>query len=258
MRNQLTLVAQYGEKDELFISRLNKYIDLIKNSGLEEYFSPYKMEQIHGTLIGLECVNEFEPEINNNIWAQKGLKIKMDLRPMWNCLDSYFPMNIRVGGYNEDEVPFLSNNEIPYLRSFFVNLNSGKVVLMGWPMNASNKYCSSLWEFRQEMERNCNTAHKYQNDNDYYFVLGTIDIKPTTDTAVQYEIQELILSAEAKLRKHISKNPIEFRLQEKDISMVRYINENLDPETSEFIPLINLRADKKNINDIFQQRRETD
>src|SRR5688572_14790800 len=114
-----TLVAYYGKKsDELaefirfFQSKISGY--------LGSAFRPYEMEQVHGTIIGLEGQHVHGKWLNKNFLEQRQEERAMDFGQILGFLRSKnIPdCNIRVGGFRHYEPSaFTSRGHHPYLRS---------------------------------------------------------------------------------------------------------------------------------------------
>jgi hypothetical protein len=178
---QVTLVAFYGDKPPE-LAQLITYLQDTLASSLGAAFRPYQLEQVHGTLVGLEG-NRTGSTIQN---VNSGLPV--DASRLLSFLRSDFPsITVRVGGYpRHQEFPFTSRGMHPYLRSFSVQ--DEIALAMGWPVDsgAVNSLDHLRWRFASEL----NVRHKWHKqegdcDNDFFFVIGRVDRRLLNTTRLQ-------------------------------------------------------------------------
>ena len=178
---QFTLVAFYGPKPPNF-ARLIRFCQDELSRLLISSFHPYDIEQVHGTLIGLEGVRQNGVLLNNNFWNHCSEKRFMDLRQIPELLSatSFLPMKLRIGGFRHyEKQAFKSQGRHPYLRSFSVQKNIA--VAMGWPVDSCKLGPKQypLDRFRRSFQK-INILHKFHKtktdkDDDFFFVLGRVD-----------------------------------------------------------------------------------
>jgi hypothetical protein len=176
----VTSVALYGDKTGP-LQRLLATTQRIVAGQLGDSFRPYTLEQIHGTIIGLdgvadpssgELVNQYFLELTGDrrsVNHRRAMEILADrLTP---------PMTIRFGG-NRPDMPaaFASRGQHPFERSFSVQGDA--LVLMGWPIETVKN--GDTTRPLDDLRRALNEAgflHRYHRtpddvDNDFYLVVG--------------------------------------------------------------------------------------
>ena len=237
---QATLVAAYGKKP----GPLSKLISdcqarIAKYPGIS--FKPYRDYQVHGTVIGLECV---EPShLHNRNLAEYRVEWKtMDLLGYFDFLENtkLLPITVQIGGFANRKYPFTSRNERPYKRSF--SIQGDKAVLMGWPVDHDPApYPETLEALRKEAV-NFNILHSWHRnsgdkDNDFYMRIGLFDPVPTDARAVrslETEMREMLADLEPTL--------VEIDLD--SLSIVSYNDETLPLASSVPWPLKQARLPK--------------
>ncbi|MFC1997703.1 hypothetical protein ACFLXI_08895, partial [Chloroflexota bacterium] len=215
----LTLVAYYGREKP---SKLQDFIDVSQESlirDLGEAFKPYTLDQIHGTIIGLEGIRVGDEIINTNYLNISRKHRSMRLARMIEVVKdrSFLPFSVQIGGYKAGEIyPFMSRGTHPYLRSFSIQGESA--VAMGWPVEES-VFPLPLDQLRRKMGE-ANLLHKYHLkpgdiDNDFYFVLGTIDRDKLSETDLQstQEGMRALLAA---------RDPLKLTIGPENLSIVAY------------------------------------
>jgi len=233
---QCSLVSFYGRKN----TTLHKYLEQVHSliySHLKDAFYPYSIEQIHGTIIGLETEKIGDQSyskwcLQNNI--QKG---PINKKGLLKCLQEDIPIqNIRIGGFKPGiDYGFLSRENQPYHRSFSTQGNT--MVLNGWPgylKNGQWMVTNDLYRWRNQMET-FNFCHKYNTlgnqDNDLFMVLGRFN----SDKITVKIVDELSNS----LRDIISKKQIIIPLNFSDISVVEYKEPELPLASTRICPISN-------------------
>jgi hypothetical protein len=212
----------------------------ILSESLAGAFSPYSIDQIHGTIVGLER----EPGsglVNVNRAKFTARREEMDIQGFARalCASDRFPVRIRLGGFLPGQVPFTSRRQTPYRRSF--SIQGDKAVVIGWPILACHSAGGSFAEapvhseFPQtldEMRRlagTFNIVHAYHRtpddrDNDFYLRLGLVraDGWPAR---VEQDLQ-------ARVRRWLGCNPECLDLSPRDIKVASYLDESLPPEST--------------------------
>ena len=195
---------------------------------LQEGFAPYSVEQVHGTIIGLEGIWDAGELVNANFLRLRGERQVMDLRQALGAVAACsFPLRIRIGGFQASEpCPFASRQQHPYDRS--ASLSGEVATIMGWP-ECDGSYPPALDELRRSLER-ANVLHKYHAfesdvDNDFYFVLGRVDRTRAT--------QDAIVEAEMAMREQLAnREPVIVDLDTRHLAVVAYDDATLPLESS--------------------------
>lgn len=183
---QVTLVAHYGDKPAT-LSALVGHLQGKLHALLGPAFRAYELEQVHGTVIGLEGCRVGLRVMNQRSGSP------MNLRGALEFVRSprFRPISVQIGGYHAGGAyPFESRNAHPYLRSF--STQGDIAVAMGWP-NEDGSYPNSLDLLRRTF-REYGIRHKWHRtdeeiDNDFFFVLGTIDRNMTGARALESTTQ---------------------------------------------------------------------
>lgn len=223
----LTLVAGYGAKPSAF-KELVRELQAQLSAILEGAFEPYAIEQVHGTIVGLEGTREPDAVLNANFLRLRGERRVMDLERALALLDGdALPLRIRVGGFAaSNNYSITSQGQHPYERSF--SLRGGLATVIGWPA-ASDGRVRVLDELRRRFAE-ANVLHKYHAtdtdvDDDFYFVLGKVDTE---------EVEAIALAdAELAMREQLAtREPVIFELGPEDFSVVAYEDPMLPLESS--------------------------
>jgi hypothetical protein len=183
---QVTLVAHYGDKPAA-LSALVGHLQGKLHDLLGRVFRAYELEQVHGTVIGLEGCR-VGPRLMN-----QHSRSPMNLRGALEFVGGprFRPISVQIGGYHASGAyPFESRNTHPYLRSFSIQRAGARdiAVALGWP-NEDGSYPNSLDLLRRTF-REYGISHKWHRtddeiDNDFFFVLGTIDRNMTDVRALE-------------------------------------------------------------------------
>jgi hypothetical protein len=221
-----SLVAFYGEKPKELYDLLSGIIDRLQKSGIRESYIPYEMDQMHGTLAGMESIEIEGKRYNRNLWMAEGRKMEMNIGAISEILNRHFPMQIRFGGFSPSFQTFLSRGEKPYRRSFGINRSDGKVLVMGWPHRNDDFSDDILLKFREELRSACNIGHKYAGDNDFYMVIGEYIPGKEIDTCLISEVEDCVRKSLADLPTDITIN---------DCYIVTYHDPRLPLESTEAI-----------------------
>ena len=245
----LTLVAFYGPKPRP-LADLISAIQTELSSQLGDAFTPYALDQIHATLVGLEGYRTEAGILNSNLLAMVGAARPMDLEGLFHFLlkTPILPLNIRIGGFRRSEAyPFTSRGQHPYARSFV--LHRREAVVIGWP-STKEKYPMSL----DHLRRCCmayNVLHKYHQgasavDNDLFLVLGRLTrdcISPEECAAVEYSVRELLSFHQ----------PLDVTFGAATLSVVAYEDRSLPTQLSRAYPLTGVLDKLEFLTGVYEQ-----
>jgi hypothetical protein len=247
----LTLVAFYGPKPES-LAELVRTLQTALCSHLGAAFSAYSIEQVHGTVVGLEGRRAGADVLNANLSQARGWPCSMDIAGFIRCLGTTprLPLRIRVGGFKQTEgYPFTSRGLHPYVRSFA--LRGPIAVAMGWPIKG-DLYPLSLDELRRECTE-YGILHKYHEkmtdiDNDFFFVLGRVDRDSVP--------REKADSAEHALREMLSKHkPLDIGIGIPELSVVAYVDTQLPIASSAKYPIPMALAEVEELKSLYREKK---
>lgn len=224
---QLSLVSFYGPKESLFAELIAHCQSAVAESPLGRSFEPYGAGQVHATITGMESLPG-KPRRNKNRWSKHGIASPMDFSNLVEILEMRLPMSIRVGGFEPDDTRVSSQGKKPYERSFQVHRASGKVTLVGWPHLGGEFGGRMLEALRRDLAESCHIEHRYDGDNDFYLVLGTV--RPAMAAESTSAVEETV-------RNHLARRPLDIELEVADVVVVRYEEENLDPTSTLTYPV---------------------
>ncbi len=99
----LTLVAYYGEKPPMIANLIQGVISKLSKL-LGDGFIPYTLQQVHGTIIGLEGFRAGERIINANYVAKRNEFRAQNLNAALEILksESMLPFDVIIGGFSDD------------------------------------------------------------------------------------------------------------------------------------------------------------
>mgnify|MGYP007098743716 CR=1 FL=1 len=239
---QATIVALYGDKP----APLRDFFAACQTTAaaaLGVRFRPYPMAQIHGTLIGLEREQGAAGPVNRNFLWLRQRQAALDFAGILRLVRGAAPFQVRIGGFAEDDAPFLSRGARPFARGFSVQ--GPNVVIMGWPVasgrpgtghvSSADKsadtlhYPATLAGVRRSAEQ-CGALHAYhgdplQQDNDFYLRIGTLD-GPLDDGAAR--------RTNDRLRRWLAGRPPLFRtITLADLAVAVYRSPELPGESTE-------------------------
>lgn len=206
----ITTVALYGAKDDPFKTMLATVQKIVRRETGDE-FQPYTLEQIHGTLVGLNgltdehggtLVNKHNYEVTGSTQAMAPGRALEIIRS-----SLVTPMRIRIGGHKAaDEAKFSSRGEHPYERMF--SFQDRALVLVGWPVSTIEAGVSEkpLDDLRRRMNE-ANILHLYHEtgndiDNDLHFVIGHLKGPASAGSS----------DAVRAVRAYLSENPVEINV----------------------------------------------
>lgn len=219
----VTFVSYYGVKPTDFSDFIRLYQTKVA-SYFGNRFHPYSVEQVHGTIVGLEGEYVDNEVINKNFKDIRGEKRPIKFKDLFAFFRStnMLSIQVQIGGFNQyKSYGFSSNKKHPYHRSFSI---LGDIVLvMGWPVSIS-EYPNSLDNLRRRFQ-DFNVLHRYHKspndiDNDYYFVIGRIDRASEEHTFVQ-EVEESIRDSLSKIQ------PLVISIEKGQCSIVNYTDTRL-------------------------------
>lgn len=244
---QATLVSYYRNKrDSRLVLFLDECQDLVAGQ-LHGRFRKYAVDQIHGTVVGLERTDTGDGSFTNrNFHKFRNEDREMDFDGFLGFLRCAgpTPFQLQIGGFQERDYPFASRNQRPYWRSF--SIQEKNVVVMGWPLRGrpldrapssdveraqeSRLYPTTLDSVRSAAQR-FNILHAYhreptETDNDFFFRIGMVDepetVKPTEKQALTRNMCDW-LSA---------RPPLVMDVQLCDLSIASYQSEELSLDTT--------------------------
>ena len=132
---QLTFVSHYGPKPAPFVEKIRLLQSMIAEQ-LGGRFEPYTVEQVHGTVIGLEGARSETRIRNENFRRFRGTERFIDFQGLLDFLRTRpeSDSDVRIGGYDlACDYGFTSSGQHPFLRSFSIR---GEIaVAMGWPQS---------------------------------------------------------------------------------------------------------------------------
>ena len=233
---QLTLVSLYGHKPSELIRLLQGCIRIIDSSKLRPVFKPYNINQIHGTLVGMEKLLGYTKHYNANTWvaAEKksgvGIKTEMDFAKLRSVIKNHIPMTVQLGGFTPGFTQFDSLGLWPYERSFQVQWDSRRFTLIGWPHEDDNFTSKRILDdLRKELDQGCNVMHKYPKDNDFFMVLGEIVGLDRLSTSEIENLKDEAKILEREVRDFLAakKNTLQLRVEEDHVCIAQYQRETL-------------------------------
>ncbi len=222
----LTLVAFYGSKPDPLVQLVDTLQTALR-SELGPAFSPYAIEQVHATILGLEGWRVGEEAFNAHMVEVTPASAAMDLRCLLRFMQALPPFQIRIGGFTaESRIPFTSCGMHPHTRSFA--LNGSSAVMIGWPVTGDT-YPMTLDSLRRDC-RQYNVLHKYYQkegdvDNDLFLVLGRVDRKLVSDEKSEF-VQEMLRQLLA------GRKSLDLPIHPDDLSVVAYTEAQLPPGSS--------------------------
>jgi len=210
---QATIVAFYGEKPTPLTRLIGLCCEKVMGV-LGKQFSPYEIEQMHATIVGIERAPG-STQMNLNFQRYRNRAAEMDLPGFLEYLRSRapIPFSTQIGGLSDRDYPFTSRGQRPYNRSF--SIQGDKVVVMGWPQMGQTAqqsrfaethtpyqpqfYPSTLNEIRLEAQA-YGILHAYHRepsdvDNDFYFRIGVLNspqLAVSTQCKLEADLRRLL------------------------------------------------------------------
>jgi hypothetical protein len=240
---QLSIIAFYGQKEERLLSLIKVCQKKVAEiPGIR--FQPYKIHQIHGTIVSLARVAD--TKLNLYMSKYRNRQENMDFSGLLSFIrvGGHFPFQVQIGGFQSREYPFTSLGQRPYDRTF--QINQGKIVIIGWTIRGrplmspalkaidfvqeARIYPNTLDDIRRAFQ-SFNVLHKYHSnptdiDNDFYFRIGTLDSTSITAEALE-EVQNSIRAYLASVE------PIVLDITLADVQVASYENEELSTDSTE-------------------------
>jgi len=223
---QLTLVSHYGEKPADFAALIRELQANIA-AFFGARFVPYRLEQVHATIVGLEGKRDGGGVCSENFLRLLGEERHFDFAAMLNFLRHDFAgFDVRVGGFRvETDHGFLSQGQPPFARSF--SIQGTTAVAMGWP-RAASRFPPVLDELRRSLQR-FGALRKWawregEVDNDFYFVLG--QLRSPVPNAERERVQNVVRETLAAIP------PLVLRVDRASLAFVAYSDLRLPPETT--------------------------
>ena len=243
---QATLVSFYGNKpkelEKFILACQKRIIEIIGTS-----FLPYELEQVHGTIIGLEGYR-FADKIQNasfetNLSQRRMVDPAVFLEFIRQAdIDT---INIKIGGYSPEFKEFTSRDQLPYKRSFSIQNNI--VTLMGWPTVVPDG-CRLLDKYRRSFNK-VNVLHKWHRtldevDDDFYLVLGRVKQIKEEEKECLVEMMQLYLSTQVTVNVALERNCL---------SVVGYIDPQLPISSSCALSIIDKRLTPSYLLDLYSE-----
>lgn len=249
---QLTLAALYGQKNTAFKQMIHSIWETIEDSDLRRIFIKHPMDQIHGTMVGMEKIIGFERHFNANIWEKEEKKKEMDFSNIFSNIDPFFPMKIQFGGFQEDFDGFMSFDDTPYNRSFEINWKAKKIILIGWSLQEGTDIADNkLFKLRQKLYERNHLRPKMDNDNDFYMVIGELAHFELFDDEALAELKAAAQRLEKVIRDQLFNKPQEIMVTTDDLFFVRYQKESLEVSSSEAWNIKNSEKNSYFVKDLF-------
>jgi hypothetical protein len=98
---ELTLVAFYDSKPDP-CSQLMNVLQTSLHSELGSAFTPYALDEVHATIIGLGGWRVGAEVYGTNIDQSSGGSFTMDLCGLFQFLQEMSPLHIRIGGFSSE------------------------------------------------------------------------------------------------------------------------------------------------------------
>ena len=103
----LTLVAYYGPKQQGKVRELIETTQSLLRDQLKTAFDGYVLEQVHGTIIGLEGVRVGDVVMNANFLRRRQLQKAFHLETAIEIALGVRGFDVRIGGFKDgDAYPF--------------------------------------------------------------------------------------------------------------------------------------------------------
>jgi len=187
-------------------------------------FRPYRLEQVHATLIALNGVRAGATIVNEYLLEHAGVRREMDLPRVMDILARRFavPLRVRIGGFRPGQaVPFTSRGQHLAERTFSVQGEA--FVLVGWPADSISGTGRPLDELRREMNA-AGVLHRYHArpadvDNDLHLVVGHQAGAPAAALA----------RAAAAVRDKLAADPADLAIGLSDVKIVAADSHTLAP-----------------------------
>jgi hypothetical protein len=228
---QVTLIAHYGQKPRVFENYVGRCWQHILQSPLRRFFSPYHMNQVHGTIIGMEKLIGYSEPFNANLWRESGERKVMGFAKLLQIAREDIRFRIRFGGFTPHDTSIDSFGKTPYVRSIQFQWAQRKVTIMGWHHEEGDfsRY-TELWKLRKRIEDDCNVKHRYSNDNDFFMVIGElVNLESLSDEELS-QLKQEGERLEQTVREELATDPklkIDLEIDSGTIFVTQYKEETL-------------------------------
>ncbi len=149
------------------------------------------------------------------------------------------PLTVRFGGFKPEDRQLMSQGQQPYVRSFQVSRQQGKVIIIGWRHQGGDfSVHADLWTLRRQFGEEANVWPKYAEDNDLFITLGELTTASTEDPSRTRLDVAAIEALEAAVRRQLIKHPVDVRITPAELSFVRYHEPTLATSTSTALPVL--------------------
>ena len=232
---QVTLISLYGQKRKSLGALISACIEMIQASKLRRVFAPYNLNQIHGTVVGMEKLIGYADHFNANIWAKSpsGERVIMNFEPLVTSVKRQLPITVQLGGFQKEFGLFDSFGKPPYERSFQVQWATNRITIIGWPHKSGDFTSVRLLEMmRDDIGARCNIRHKYSGDNDLFMVLGELISLHTLSDPDLVEIKLAASDLEAQVRDYLATQKIDVEIGPEQIFLAQYEKETLPLEST--------------------------
>lgn len=260
---QAGLVMFYGIKPAHFSMLIAECQERVRCI-LGSKFQPYRMDQVHATLVSLEEV-QCSSEVNLNFERYRGQRRYMDILGLLDFIraESSFPFQVQIGGFRDQDYLFVSQGQRPYKRSFSVI--GDKVVVIGWPVRREaleldeastlhltreeDVYPNALEEIRRSLQR-FNVLHTYHRvdtdiDNDFYLRIGLVSYLPLDDPRRE--------QVEQDMRQFLSaRKPVILDVTLSDVFIVSFEDNTLPPSSTQIWPISNTQVTPAFISQLYR------
>ncbi len=233
-------------------------------SMLGEYFQPYDLHQVHATLVSLEEI-QGSSEMNLNYGKYRGQHRRMDFHGLLEFIrmGGSFPFQVQIGGFRDQDYPFVSQGQRPYKRSLAVI--GDKVVVIGWPIHneaieldgtkalrldrGECTYPPILEEIRRSLQK-FNVLHTYHHvdtdiDNDFYFRIGLVPHLSLDDPCRE--------QVEQNMRQFFSaRKPVILDVTLSDVFVASFEDNKLLPGSTQIWPISNTQITPAFISRLYR------
>lgn len=258
---QVTLAMFYGPKPSNLSTLIVECQERVA-SVLGECFQPYDLHQVHATLVSLEKI-QGSSETNLNFERYRGQHRRMDFHGLLDFIrtGSSFPFQVQIGGFRDQDYPFVSRGQRPYKRSF--SIIDDKVVVIGWPVHREAlalggtnmlrqeeySYPNTLEEIRRSLQQ-FNVLHTYHRvdtdiDNDFYFRIGLAPHLPLDDPRRG--------QVEQQMRQFLSaKEPVIIDVTLSKVFIVSFEDNKLLPSSAQIWPINNTQITPEFMSQLYK------
>lgn len=252
---QVTLVAHYGQKIRAFEKYVGICVRHIVDSPLRRFFTPYHINQVHATIVGMEKLLGFPEPFNANIWRGNAEKKRMDFGCLIDTVRQHPGFVVRFGGFGRDDRCIDSFGSPPYVRSFECQWTSRKVTIMGWHhQDRDFSRYTDLWALRRELGDSCNVMHKYRNDSDFFVAIGDLaNLESATDVELM-GLMEAGKQVEQVVREKLATDPalrVDLPVGPDSLYVAQYERETLAMDSTKVFSMTRTDLDKDFVSALY-------